>query len=153
VVPAPTGLKTTSIQSNAVSLSWTAASNAAGYVVQRATQAGGPYTAVNAKPVTTTSYKDTSVAASTTYFYVVAAVNKAGASSKPSNEVTATTPAAPACFETNNYQQVVDGRAHTELGLVYANGSNNFAGLFNIFSISTLKQTGPNYYVVGTCTP
>ena len=43
------------------------------------------------------------------------------------------------------------GRAHQSLGTTYANGSNQNMGLWNIFVTTTLKQTGPNFYVIGTC--
>jgi len=32
-----------------------------------------------------------------------------------------------------------------------ANGSNQNMGLWNVFVTTTLKNTGPNYYVIGTC--
>jgi hypothetical protein len=43
------------------------------------------------------------------------------------------------------------GRAYVVMGYTYANGSNQYMGLWNIFVTTTLKQTGPNYYVIGTC--
>ena len=41
--------------------------------------------------------------------------------------------------------------AHQSLGQTYANGSNQAMGLWNVFVTTTLKQTGPNFYVIGTC--
>jgi hypothetical protein len=57
------------------------------------------------------------------------------------------------CFTTDNYHQTLAGRAHQSLGRVYANGSNQAMGLFNLAVVHTLKQTGPDYYEVadGTC--
>lgn len=57
------------------------------------------------------------------------------------------------CFTDNNYNQTVAGRAHQSSGSTYANGSNQPMGLWNTFTIHTLKQTGPNYYVLadGQC--
>ena len=45
------------------------------------------------------------------------------------------------------------GRAHQSLGYVYANGSNQAMGLWNVYTVHTLRQTGPNYYVIadGQC--
>jgi len=57
----------------------------------------------------------------------------------------------PACFTASNYTHSVSGRAYALYGLTYANGSNQAMGLWNIFVTTTLKQTAPNYYVVGTC--
>ncbi len=36
-------------------------------------------------------------------------------------------------------------------GYTYANGSGQNMGLWNTFTTTTLKMTGPNYYVIGTC--
>ena len=33
----------------------------------------------------------------------------------------------------------------------FANGSNQIMGVDNIFITTTLKQTGPNFFVVGGC--
>ena len=43
------------------------------------------------------------------------------------------------------------GRAYALWGLTYANGSNDSMGLWNIYVSTTLKQTAPNYYVIGSC--
>jgi len=58
-----------------------------------------------------------------------------------------------ACFTTDNYHQVAAGRAHQSLGQVYANGSNQAMGLWNVFVTHTLRQTGTNVYVLadGQC--
>ena len=63
-----------------------------------------------------------------------------------------TTGSAPVCFTASNYAHTTAGRAHQSLGLTYANGSNQNMGLWNVFVITTLKQTGPNYFVIGSCT-
>lgn len=62
-----------------------------------------------------------------------------------------TTTAPPVCFTASNYAQTVAGRAYQSGGYTYANGSNQNMGLWNVFVTTTLKQTGPNYYVIGTC--
>lgn len=56
-----------------------------------------------------------------------------------------------ACFTDNNAGHVVAGRAHSSFFLAWANGSNKFIGLDNGFIVTTLKQTGPNYYEPGNC--
>ncbi|WP_431265145.1 extracellular catalytic domain type 2 short-chain-length polyhydroxyalkanoate depolymerase [Roseateles chitinivorans] len=61
-------------------------------------------------------------------------------------------PGTPAtCFTASNYTHSVSGRAYALYGITYANGSNQAMGLWNIFVTTTLKQTAPNYYVIGTC--
>jgi len=61
-----------------VSLTWSASSGATSYYVKRSTISGGPYTQIAAP--TSTSYTDTSLTNGTTYYYVVSAINSAGAS-------------------------------------------------------------------------
>jgi poly(3-hydroxybutyrate) depolymerase len=55
------------------------------------------------------------------------------------------------CFTASNYAHTTAGRAHALYGYTYANGSNQNMGLWNIYTTTTLKQTGTNYYVIGTC--
>ena len=66
-------------------------------------------------------------------------------------QVSAKTEAAPACFTATNFDHVIAGRAHDKIFIAQANGSNQVLGLDNIFIITTLKQTGPDFYVIGTC--
>ncbi|RZI65207.1 MAG: esterase, partial [Variovorax sp.] len=46
---------------------------------------------------------------------------------------------------------VTAGRATTTGGYTYAKGSGQNMGLYNVFYTTTLKMTGTNYYVIGTC--
>jgi lysophospholipase L1-like esterase len=89
---APTGLTASVISSSQVNLSWNSVSGATGYNLYRGTSSGGESsTPVNGgTPLTTTSYSDTGLSASTTYYYIVKAVNSSG-SSGASNEATGTT--------------------------------------------------------------
>lgn len=91
----PSGLNA-SWTNGQVNLLWNSASNAASYIVKRATWRGGPYT--NIAMVSVTNYTDTTVANNTLYFYKVSATNAVGetansglAAAYPS----ATAPAAP----------------------------------------------------------
>ncbi|SIN11524.1 extracellular catalytic domain type 1 short-chain-length polyhydroxyalkanoate depolymerase [Micromonospora cremea] len=65
----------------------------------------------------------------------------------PTPTPTPTTP--PTCVTASNYAHVSAGRAYQSGGYAYANGSNQRMGLYNTFYTSALKQTGPNYWVVG----
>src|SRR5207247_1243344 len=76
-----------------VTLSWTAVSGATGYNVKRSTSSGGPYTTVGPN-VTPTSFTDSGLTNSTTYYYVVTALT-AGGESVNSAQVSATPVAAP----------------------------------------------------------
>jgi fibronectin type 3 domain-containing protein len=96
----PTGLTATASSSSDISLSWTAAPanppcTITSYSVYRSTVNGftpSPST-LDASGVTATSYSDTGLTASTTYYYVVEAFDSFGASAA-SAQATATTPAA-----------------------------------------------------------
>ncbi|MCU1606781.1 MAG: barrel protein [Modestobacter sp.] len=90
----PTGLAVSGTPTaSSVALTWTAAtddaggSGVAGYRIYR----NGATTPLNSTLVTTTSYTDTTVAASTSYSYTVAAVDNAGNQSATSAAVAATT--------------------------------------------------------------
>jgi hypothetical protein len=85
---APSGLTGTAASSSAINLSWTAdpapaSCTISGYNVYRSTTSGFTPSSSNqiANSVTATSYSDTGLAASTTYYYVVEASDMAGTSS------------------------------------------------------------------------
>jgi poly(3-hydroxybutyrate) depolymerase len=145
-LPAPTGLTVTGTTSSSVSLSWSAETGAASYNVYR----NG--SKVNASAVTTNSYTDSGLAASTAYNYAVTAVNSSGESAQ-SATVTGTTNSSWTCSTTttSNYYHVQAGRAHDSGGYALANGSNQNMGLDNVFYTATLAQTAPGYYVIGNC--
>ena len=143
---APTGLGTSGATSSSMALAWSAVSGATGYNVYR----GGAK--VNASAVGATSYTDTGLAPSTTYSWTVTALNASGESAQ-SAAATGTTTAGTTstCYTSSNYAHTQAGRAHQSGGYTYANGSNQNMGLWNLFVTTTLKQTGTNYYVIGTC--
>lgn len=57
----------------------------------------------------------------------------------------------PRCFTATNAEHIQAGRARNRFYLALANGSNRFLGLANSFTVTSLKQIGPNHYVAGTC--
>ena len=151
VVLAPTDLKIDSVSDSSVALSWKGPEGIAGFDVFRGAGSGGPYSKANASLVTDASFMDMGLTASTTYFYVVKSVDNAGARSAPSSEISAQTQAAPACFTATNFDHVIAGRAHDTFFVAAANGSNEIMGLDNVFIVTTLKQTGPDFYVIASC--
>jgi chitodextrinase len=151
LVPAPTNVKVDAVDAASVTLSWTAPAEVAGFDVFRAGTSGGPFAKVNPSLVTGTSYTDARLTAGTTYFYVVKSEDANGGLSAASAEVTTTTDAAPACFTATNFDHVMAGRAYDTFFIAVANGSNEMLGLDNVFIITSLKQTGPNYYVIAPC--
>ncbi|MGW5670081.1 extracellular catalytic domain type 1 short-chain-length polyhydroxyalkanoate depolymerase [Micromonospora sp. NPDC003776] len=69
------------------------------------------------------------------------------ATSSPSPSPSPT--ASPVCVTASNYAHVVAGRAYQSGGYTYALGSNQNMGLYNTYYTTTLKQTGPSYWVIG----
>lgn len=145
-LPAPTGVGTSGATASSMVISWGAVSGASGYNVYRAGSK------VNTALVSATSYTDSGLASATTYSWTVAAVDSAGAEGTMSSAATGTTTGtAVTCFTASNYAHTTAGRAYQQGGYAYANGSGQNMGLWNTFVTTTLKQTGPNYYVIGTC--
>jgi hypothetical protein len=145
-LPAPTGLGTSGATNTSMQLAWNAVSGATGYDVFR----GGAK--VNAALVTGTTHTDSGLSPGTTYAWTVKAVdanNADGPASSPASGTT--TGSAATCYTASNYAHSIAGRAHVLFGVTYANGSNQNMGLWNVFVTTTLKQTGTNYYVIGTC--
>jgi poly(3-hydroxybutyrate) depolymerase len=148
-VPAPTGVVTSNASASSMTISWNAVTGAASYNVYRNANK------TNALPVTATSFNDTGLAAATQYNWSVKAVDSNNAESAASALATGTTSGTPpptaTCSTASNYAHTLAGRAYVFTGFTYANGSNQSMGLWNIFSFTTLKMTGANYYVIGTC--
>ncbi|MDQ0796643.1 PHB depolymerase family esterase [Streptomyces sp. B1I3] len=142
-LPAPSGLKVSGVTASTASLTWDAVGNAVSYAVHRdGTKVGSP---------TSASFTDTGLSAGTAYRYTVAAVDSSGATGTLSPAVTATTAggtAPAACFSATNYAHVAAGRAHTAGGYVYANGSGQTMGLYNVFVTHTLRESPAGYFVV-----
>jgi hypothetical protein len=90
---APSGLNATATSSTEIDLSWTEnSSNVTSFVVQRSPDGSTGWTQVGSTAATTTTYANTGLAASTTYYYRVLASGPGGTSS-PSNVASATTQA------------------------------------------------------------
>jgi poly(hydroxyalkanoate) depolymerase family esterase len=142
---APTGLAVTGTTDTSVSLGWNAVAGVAGYNVYR------DGTRVSTSAVTGTGYTDNGLAPGTGYHYTVSAVDSGGAEGPQSAAVSATTTGTgytPSCYTDNNYNQTVAGRAHQSGGYVYANGSGQAMGLWNLYTTHTLEETAPGSYVV-----
>lgn len=145
-LPAPTGVSVSGATNTSMNIAWGAVSGAASYNVFRNGNK------VNATGVTGTSYTDSGLTAGTTYSWTVAAVDANGVQGATSSPVSGTTTGAAAtCTTATNYAHVTAGRATTSGGYTYAKGSGQNMGLYNVFVTTTLKQTSPGYYVIGTC--
>jgi hypothetical protein len=88
---APSSLSATAVSTNQINLSWVNnATNATGIVVQRSTGSTNNFVQIATLAASATSYSDTTLSASTTYYYEVGATNSYG-SSPWSNQADATT--------------------------------------------------------------
>jgi len=90
---APSSLSASAISSSQINLTWQDNStNETSFKLERATSAAGPFSQIATPGSNTTSYSDSGLAPSTTYYYRVRASNSAGDSSY-SNTANATTQA------------------------------------------------------------
>jgi len=148
-LPAPTNVSVSNATASAMTINWAAVTGAASYNVYRNNNK------TNALPVTALSFNDIGLAAATTYSWTVKAADANGAEGTASAAATGTTTGTPppvaTCYTASNYAHTLAGRATALYGYTYANGSSQNMGLWNIFTTRTLKQTGANYYVIGTC--
>jgi fibronectin type 3 domain-containing protein len=94
-LPAPTGLSATVLSSSSIRITWSPSAEAGSYKVYRSTSSAGDYTYINDS--TATSYIDTGLSPSTTYYYKVSAYGggKESAQSAPT-AAAMTVPGAPA---------------------------------------------------------
>jgi poly(3-hydroxybutyrate) depolymerase len=143
---APTGVTAVAVTDTSVSLSWGAVSGAAGYNVYRNDAR------VTASPVNATTFNDTGLAAGSRLSYVVRAVDASAAEGPGSAPlVVTTTGSAPVCFRSSNFEHVRAARATTRLGRTFAVGSGQDIGLYNVFVVTTLRQSAPGQFALGTC--
>jgi hypothetical protein len=90
---APTGLAASAASASQINLTWTDnATNETGYIVERSANGVDGWTVIGTPGLNATSYTDTTVTATTQYFYRVRATNSFG-DSLNSNTASATTPA------------------------------------------------------------
>ena len=87
---APTSVVAAAASSSEIDLSWTLPSYASAVNIYRSTVIGGPAT-LAASGVTGTTFADTGLSSSTTYYYTVVAVDAYGAEGTPASLETATT--------------------------------------------------------------
>ncbi|MGI6295663.1 MAG: fibronectin type III domain-containing protein [Armatimonadota bacterium] len=87
---APAGLTATAVSTSQINLAWNAVAGAAGYTIERAPGANGAFAKIGNTNAGVTTFANTDLAASTTYYYRVYATNAAG-NSNYSNVADATT--------------------------------------------------------------
>ena len=88
---APTGLAAAAADSQ-ITLTWNQAAGATGYLIGRSTTDDGPYSLIGSS--TNTTYMDTNVVSSASYYYIVSAINSnPGGQTTNTSQITATLPA------------------------------------------------------------
>jgi fibronectin type 3 domain-containing protein len=153
VVAAPTNLNATAVSSSQINLTWTDnATNETSYVVQRSTD-GTNWSTQATLGANSTSYTDTSVAAGTTYYYRVQALD--GTISSPySNTASATTPSTVVLAPTNLNATAVSS---SQINLTWTDKATNETGYTvqrstngtNWSTIATLGANSTSYADTG----
>ena len=148
-LPAPASVTTSDATTSAMKITWATVTGAASYNVYRNANK------TNALPVYATTFTDSGLQPGTTYAWTVRAADASGVEGAASASAGGTTlgapPPAATCTTATNYAHVAAGRATTSGGYAHARGSGQNMGLYNVFYTTTLKMTGTNYYVIGTC--
>jgi Malectin domain/Fibronectin type III domain len=136
---APSGLAATAVSSGQINLSWTASTAGSGcsitYNVFRSTTSGFTPSSGNqiASGVASTSFSNTGLAGSTTYFYLVEGADSAG-SSGPSNQASATTPCSAPTSPTG---LTATAASSSQINLSWAASSSSCAVTYNVFRSTT----------------
>ena len=124
---APTNLAATAFSSSQINLTWTDnANNETGFILERSPDGVNNWTQVATPAQNATSASDTTVLASTQYFYRIRATNGVGPSTD-SNVVNATTPAAPSVPATPSNLAATAVSA-TQINLTWTDNANNETG-------------------------
>ncbi|NPC50998.1 chitinase [Corallococcus sp. AB032C] len=156
---APTALAATGSATD-VALTWGTVTGASGYHVYRATSQTGTYTRLTSSALTAASYKDTSAAVNTTYWYAVTALNAVGESAKSaavSGKRTSTTGVSvsvtPASVTLSRggvqtFTALVTGNTNTAVTWSVQEGATG--GTVTTSGTYTAPQTAGTYHVVAT---
>lgn len=163
---APSGLTATAAGSSQIDLSWTDnSSDETNFILARSTTSGGPYSDIATLAANTSSYSDTGLAASTTYFYVVRATNANGSSAN-SNQASATTaapPLTPVHVNSITMSWVKSGKnykARAVINVRNSSGANvsgatvtgNFTGAINESNKTATTDSSGNATITSTAT-
>lgn len=124
---APSGLAATAIAYDQIDLTWTDNSGSEnGFEIYRSTNESGDYSLVHLADANTTSWSNTGLEGSTTYYYQLNAINLNGASSFD-GPVSATTPAFPAT-PTPPSNLVLQANSATSVQVDWDDNSSNETG-------------------------
>jgi hypothetical protein len=148
---APAGLTAVASGSSQINLNWNdnTEPDLSHYIVKRSTVAGGPYTQV-ATGLNSSIYSDTGISGSTTYYYIVTAVDFTGNQSGISNEASASTGTATS-YEAENTSRWSNGATNSVTSNAAAS-AGNFVRLTSDgtgdFIEYTIPHTGTANYIL-----
>ena len=143
---APTGLAASATSSSQIDLTWTDnSSNETGFIVERSTSSGGTYTSIATLGLNVTTYSNTGLSASTTYYYRVCATNSAG-NSTYSNTASAATPAPPVTKPTAPTGLSASAVSTSQINLTWTDTSSNETG----FIVERSASSGGTYASIAT---
>lgn len=126
----PTDFSAKAVLTGQIDLTWNTSPGATNYNVKRSTAIGGPYTLVTS--VSGTDFSDTGLLESTTYYYVISAVNSVGESAD-SVPADATTAAAPPAAPSGLAAAAGDG----SVALTWNAGSEGDLAGYNVYRSTT----------------
>jgi transcriptional regulator CtsR len=142
---APSNLAASAVSSSQINLTWTDnSSNETGFKIERKTGSGGTYAQIATVGANVTSYSNTGLSASTTYYYRVRATNSGGDSAY-SNEAYATTQAAQT-IPTAPSGLAATKASTSQINLSWTDNSNNETG----FKIERKLGAGGTYAQITT---
>lgn len=142
----PTGLSAVPISSSQINLNWVDNSvDESGFIIERAPAVGGPFTVLLTTAANVTTYSDTGLAASTTFYYRVAATN-AGGKSAYTSTASALTATAAAGIPASPASVSALATSATQVTLTWTDSSTSETG----FKVErALAATGP-FTVIGS---
>jgi len=139
----PADLTKTAATSTSITLSWSAVTGATGYYIYRSTTSTGTFTQVGSL-LTTTSYTDTGLTASTAYYYKVAANNTNGTGTQSAYISVTTmlaTPTGLATIPATSTSITISWNSVTEATGYYLYRSTSSEGPFDKLDTGTLTTT------------
>jgi titin len=143
---APSGISATSLSSSQIKVAWTDNSaDETGFKVERSTLSSGSYVVVFTSAASVTSYTDSGLSASTTYYYRVSAYNSSGSSAYTSM-ASATTGAPAVTAPSAPSSLAATANSSTQITISWMDNSTNETG----FKIESSKSSSGPFAQIAT---
>jgi hypothetical protein len=154
-VAAPSNLSATAVSSNQINLSWTdnstKSTQGVGFKIERGSSSSGPWAEISTVAANATSYSNTGLSASTTYYYRIRAYNVPNGKNKPteysaySNTASATTQSGTAIPNAPSSLSAA-AVSSSQINLSWADNSSNETG----FKIERATSSGGPWSQIAT---